>query len=300
MGGAGSTGAGMACRRVWHGDGTGTMASMASGPAHPAPSPAVTQLQRNLPNWLTSARVMMAIVFFVVLTYWRWEGSAAERLSKGFSGSPDWWLLLAAVLFIIACLTDVADGYLARKWHVESAFGRIMDPFADKILVVGAYIFLAGPDFWWEFPADAPARITGHGIQISGIYPWMVVVILARELLVTSIRAVLEGQGIKFPADISGKVKMILQSIAIPTALVATAVTNVLPHPEAGAHWWINPWGRILIDVIAWAMMFFTVASGVPYIVRAGRLLAEHRRNDEVRAAKRAQKRFKQRRPARN
>ena len=95
-------------------------------------------LQQNLPNWLTSARVLMAVVFFVVLTWWRWEDSAAQKLSAGLSMQADRWLLLAAGLFIVAGLTDIADGYLARKWKVESAFGRIMDPFADKVLVLGA------------------------------------------------------------------------------------------------------------------------------------------------------------------
>ena len=231
--------------------------------------------RRELPNWLTSARVVMAIVFFVVLTLWRWEDSAAQ------AGRTDWLLLTAAALFIVAVATDVADGYLARRWHVESAFGRIMDPFADKILVVGAFVFLAGPDFWWEFPgaAGSQVRLSGHGIQISGVYPWMVVVILGRELLVTSIRGVLESQGIKFGADWWGKGKMILQSIVIPTVLIAAAVTSVLPavREESKYHWWENPWGRQTIDTTVWAMMFFTVMSGVPYIFRCVKLLAEAR-----------------------
>ncbi|MDP1660416.1 MAG: CDP-alcohol phosphatidyltransferase family protein [Phycisphaerales bacterium] len=233
--------------------------------------------RRELPNWLTSARVVMAAVFFAVLTLWRWDDSAAQ------AERTDWLLLLAAGLFIVAVLTDIADGFLARRWHVESAFGRIMDPFADKILIVGAFVFLAGPDFWWEFPGGAggavPARLSGHGIQISGVYPWMVVVILGRELLVTSIRGVLEGQGIKFGADWWGKGKMILQSVAIPTVLIATAVTAVLPavREHEKYHWWENPWGRMTIDITVWGMMFFTVMSGVPYVVRCVHLLAQAR-----------------------
>jgi len=240
--------------------------------------------RRELPNWLTSARVVMAAVFFVVLTYWRWDDSAAQR------GRTDWWLLLAAGLFIVACVTDVADGFLARRWKVESAFGRIMDPFADKILIVGAFVFLAGPDFWWEFPGGVgggvPARLSGHGIQLSGVYPWMVVVILGRELLVTSIRGVLEGQGIRFGADWWGKWKMILQSVAIPTVLITIAVTATLPgvREQAQYHWKDTPWGRQLIDVTVWSMMFFTVMSGVPYVVRCVTLLAA------ARAAKRGER----------
>jgi CDP-diacylglycerol--glycerol-3-phosphate 3-phosphatidyltransferase len=226
-----------------------------------------TALMRALPNWLTASRVLMAIVFFGVLTVWRYEDSAASR------HQTDWLLIISAALFIIAGLTDVVDGYLARRWNVESAFGRIMDPFADKILVVGAFVFLAGPDFWWEFTDKHKVTLAGHGVQLSGVYPWMVVVILGRELLVTSIRGALESMGVKFPADVFGKVKMFLQSVAVPTALIAVAITDVLPH-ESGSYW-SNPWGRITIDFTIWGMVIATILSGVPYVIRCVRLLAE-------------------------
>lgn len=233
--------------------------------------PPPTALMRTLPNWLTASRVVMAAVFFAVLTWWRWEDSAASK------GRTDWLLLFSAALFIIGGLTDVVDGFLARRWHVESAFGRIMDPFADKILVIGAFVFLAGPDFWHEFENKQKIVMSGHGVQLSGLYPWMVVVILGRELLVTSIRGVLEGQGVRFPADVWGKVKMFLQSAVVPTVLVATATTNVLPH-ESGSYW-SNPWGRILIDGVVWTMIVATVLSGVPYVMRCVALLAEWNKN---------------------
>ncbi|CAN5854223.1 CDP-diacylglycerol--glycerol-3-phosphate 3-phosphatidyltransferase [soil metagenome] len=227
---------------------------------------------RALPNWLTASRVVMAGIFFGALTVWRWEDSAASK------GHVDSTLLLCVALFVVAVLTDALDGYLARRWHVESAFGRIMDPFADKILVVGAFIFLAGPDFWSEFPDYVPVKLSGHGIQLSGIYPWMVVVIMGRELLVTSIRGVIEGQGGTFASDWWGKSKMILQSIMIPAVLLILAVAPVLPKsvPSPTTPWppWIEqPWGRILIDVLAWGMLAVTVASGVPYVMRAFKAL---------------------------
>lgn len=221
---------------------------------------APSALQRALPNWLTASRVVFAGVFFVVLTLWRFEDSAASR------GQADWLLLSAAALFGVAVATDALDGYLARRWHVESTFGRIMDPFADKILIIGSLVFLAGPDFWWRFPDGHPARFTGHGIQISGLYPWMAVLMIGRELLVTSIRAVAEGQGIKFSSDWWGKGKMILQSIAVPTVLVIIALFPVLPD-NSGRLWQGDP-GRIAIDLIAWLTLAVTVLSGIPYIVR--------------------------------
>jgi phosphatidylglycerophosphate synthase len=206
----------------------------------------------------------MAGVFFAILTAWRFDGSAASR------GETDWPLIGAAALFIVAGLTDILDGHLARRWNAETAFGRIMDPFADKLLVIGGLVFLAGPDFWWSTPKVH--AFSGHGIQLSGVYPWMVVVILGRELLVTSIRAALEARGVRFGADWSGKLKMFAQSVAIPTALIGTAVTNVVPTGEGA------PWGRWTIDITVWVTVAVTALSAVPYVVRCVRILREWQR----------------------
>jgi len=222
-----------------------------------------------VPNALTASRVVMAVVFFAVLTFWRFDGSAASR------GTFDGWLLFASGLFIVAGLTDVLDGFLARRWHAETTFGRIMDPFADKILVIGAAVFLAGPDFWW--PTPDKHRFIGQGIQLSGIYPWMVVAILGRELLVTSIRGVLESQGVRFAADWSGKLKMLCQSVCVPTVLITIAVTHVTPGPDG------RPWGRLLIDAMVWTTVVVTILSGVPYAIRAAALVTQRAR--EARAA---------------
>ncbi len=238
------------------------MPRMPGTPAPPSP------WQRALPNALTAGRVLMAVVFFVVLTLWRYDGSAASR------GGTDWWLNLAAALFIVAGLTDILDGHLARKWGAETAFGRIMDPFADKILVVGALVFLAGPDFWVPLPRHT--GFSGPGIQASGVYPWMVVVIVGRELLVTSIRAVLEARGTRFGADWSGKIKMLCQSVCIPTCLITTAVTNVVPVLAGGVEQ--APWGRRTIDITVWITVAATALSAVPYVLRCVRLLGDWNR----------------------
>lgn len=228
-----------------------------------------TRLMRALPNWLTASRVVMALVFFAVLTLWRYEGSAASM------GRIDLLLILAAALFGVAVLTDALDGYLARRWQTESAFGRIMDPFADKVLVVGAFVFLAGPDFWWSAPA-AGASPT-HALQLTGLYPWMVVVILGRELLVTSIRSVLESQGIQFASDWWGKGKMILQSAMIPAVLVLIALFPVEPRTLADGTLSM-PWARWAIDLLVWLTIAVTLISGLPYIRRCSVLLAARQR----------------------
>ena len=200
---------------------------------------------------LTLLRLVLAAAFFIVLNQYRYQ-----------SGGPGWVLPIAIVLFVLAALTDVLDGYLARRWQVESRFGRIMDPFCDKVLVIGAFIYLMGARF------VIPERAADGEFfnMVSGVYPWMVAVILARELLVTGIRGELEGTGIKFGANWSGKLKMILQSIAIPLVLLIVYI-----DPEAPGHGWLGA----VRDVLVYATVFITVLSGVPYIFAAGRVMKE-------------------------
>ena len=200
---------------------------------------------RQLPNQLTLLRLVLAAVFFVLLNCYRYEAE-----------SPLWLLPTAIVVFILAAITDTLDGHLARKWHVESKFGRIMDPFCDKVLVIGAFVYLAGPRF-----IDAEAVQAGSFFNmITGVYPWMVAIILARELLVTAIRGELEGEGIKFGANVWGKLKMILQSIVIPIVL---AIVFIDPRREG---WQWSAWIR---DILVYLTIFVTVVSGLPYITGA-------------------------------
>ncbi|MBL8765119.1 MAG: CDP-alcohol phosphatidyltransferase family protein [Phycisphaerae bacterium] len=229
--------------------------------ARPAPT---GSLRRVIPNYLTAARVLFALGFFAVLTPWRFPGSAAH-LSR-----PDPWLLAATALFLVAVTTDALDGYLARKWGSESTFGRIMDPFADKLLVVGAFVYLAGPGFFLPpTPADLGFE---KGVQVSGVAPWMVALVLGRELLVTCIRGVLEADGVRFPSDWSGKIKMILQSALIPIVLITIATLPVIPRQDH------IPIGRLIVDVAVWLTACVTVWSGIPYISRAATSL-RHRSN---------------------
>lgn len=254
---------------------------MSTASAHTLARPAAvtrppSAVMRALPNLLTASRVLMAFAFFGILTAWAFKADA-----NVLAGNPDWLMVAAGLLFIVAVATDALDGYLARRWHTESTFGRIMDPFADKVLVVGAFVFLAGPDFWWRSGVEHHF-LAGPGIQLSGVYPWMVVVILARELLVTSIRGVLEARGIEFASDWWGKGKMILQSVVIPAILLILALFPVTPaisfaEAPVGQVLQANPWGRTTIDVLVWVMLVTTVMSGVPYVGRCIRLMAEDR-----------------------
>jgi CDP-diacylglycerol---glycerol-3-phosphate 3-phosphatidyltransferase len=200
-------------------------------------------------------RLVLAGVFFVLLNCYRY---GAE--------SPRWLLPAAIVLFILAAITDAMDGFLARRWHVESKFGRIMDPFCDKVLVIGAFVYLAGARF--VIPGTIEENNIDFISMITGVYPWMVALILARELLVTAIRGELEGEGVKFAANVFGKLKMILQSVVIPVVL---AIVFIDPRREG---WQWLGWVR---DVLVYLTVFVTVVSGIPYITNAVKATRETR-----------------------
>src|SRR4051794_7004069 len=162
---------------------------------------------RHVPNLLTGLRLVLALVFFIMLAYFQYEGR----------GDP-WFLWWAFMIYLVALITDFLDGFLARRWHVEGQFGRIVDPFVDKVLVLGSFAFFAGKNF--IIPETA-----GHGphnvVQtLTGVAPGVVVILLARELLVTSLRGSSESTGKNFGAQFSGKLKMVVQSVTILVILV--------------------------------------------------------------------------------
>jgi CDP-diacylglycerol--glycerol-3-phosphate 3-phosphatidyltransferase len=223
-----------------------------SPPSTPSPSLLSPRSKRLIPNALTTLRLIIAIAFFTLLAVWTYP--TTQLVVK--PTHPVAPYLVAALLFGLAALTDAIDGPLARRWQVVSKFGRVMDPFADKILVLGAFVLLAGPNFSYDF--DGP-----KALQVSGIKPWMVLVMLSRELLVTTIRGLLESEGKDFSATATGKAKMIVQATAIPVILVLLGITNV-------SH---GTWGRLAIDTVAWLTVIITVISALPYISRGMRML---------------------------
>ena len=194
----------------------------------------------NLPNQITIGRLIMSIVFFACLAQFD-------------ARAPELWLLdLSVVLFLIAALTDVLDGYLARKHNQETSFGRVIDPFVDKLLVIGAYIFLAGDGF-----------VDADGKKLSDVAGWMVVVILGREFLVTSLRGVTEASGQAFAATVYGKAKMFLQSTTVVWVLLTVA------HPDAVA------FAVVCRPYLVYATVAVTFLSVLPYLRMARAVLAE-------------------------
>src|SRR4051812_4649859 len=137
----------------------------------------------NVPNVLTGVRFLLSIVVFVLI--------------------PLGQFIPAMIVFIIAASTDWIDGWWARKFNQVTKLGRIFDPFVDKIIICGTFIYLAA-----EWP---------H----SGIAPWMAVVVVGREMLVTAIRGFIEQQGGDFSAQLAGKLKMVFQCAAVVASLLA-------------------------------------------------------------------------------
>lgn len=206
----------------------------------------------NLPNQLTSLRLLLSVVLFGLIVWEHYLSSLA--------------------LFIVAAGTDWLDGYYARKYGQVTTLGRILDPFADKVIICGTFIFLATtPGMlaeWW------------------GLKAWMVVVVVGRELLVTALRSFIEERGSDFSANMSGKLKMVLQCIAAGACLVylhyvrihlnldAVPVRNLareMPalHPAPVVPLWV--WWAMVFSV--WSAVVLTIYSGVVYIFVAVKLL---------------------------
>jgi phosphatidylglycerophosphate synthase len=150
---------------------------------------------------------------------------------------------------------------------VTSVFGRIADPFVDKVMVCGGFALLAGANF--AFPAAGPTDAFEaslphwlHGGMASAVQSWMVVVLIGREFVISGIRGYSESQGLTFAATPAGKIKMFVQSVAICTVLYQLAC---LPHAA---------WAITLKIVLVWLTVVVTLASALAYVGKARRLLA--------------------------
>lgn len=209
-----------------------------------AKHPPILNVVWNVPNVLTTARLILAMFCFVCFMF-------------------DWYLA-ALVLFAIAAGTDWVDGFYARRYGQITQLGRILDPFADKIIICGTFTFLAAvPPVFSE---------TGLNSSASEVWGWMAVVVVARELLVTLLRSFFEEHGTDFSAKWSGKWKMVLQCGAVALSLWR------LWYYQFDAHhmlWGVTPtalstWS---LRLLVWGAVLLTIYSGWVYVKRALDLL---------------------------
>lgn len=180
----------------------------------------------NLPNLLTFLRFLLAIVLFILI------------------GAEEW--MACIIVFCLAAITDWLDGYVARLLGVGSTLGRHFDPLVDKILVCGAFTCLIP-----------------FGAARTGLMPWMVVLVLSRELLVTSLRSYMEQHHAAFGADWSGKIKMVLQCAAL---LAIFLVLSQQPTTALGTP--ADTWKR-LRNILIYSMVVATLISGLMYLRQA-------------------------------
>ena len=176
----------------------------------------------NLPNKLTVLRVCM-IPFFVVMLLLNGGGNQTYRY-------------IAAAIFIVASLTDMLDGKIARKYNLVTNFGKFMDPLADKLLVCSALICL---------------------VDLKQLPAWMVIVIISREFIISGFRLVASDNGIVIAASYWGKFKTTFQMISVILLIVRIPALTVLTQ------------------ICVWTALVLTVISLVDYIAKNHKVLTE-------------------------
>ena len=147
----------------------------------------------------------------------------------------------AFIIFILASITDMLDGKIARKYNLVTNFGKIMDPLADKVLVYSAFCLMVE----------------------NGMVPaWMLIVILAREFAVAGMRTVAASEGIVIAAGMSGKIKTVLQMIAVPLLLLYSWLAAATSGSGATTAVYYAAYAFL------WASLIMTIVSGTEYIVK--------------------------------
>jgi len=184
-----------------------------------------------VPNILTFARLGLTVVFLLMVLY-------SPRVAN-----PAFLLDVALAIFVIAGLTDVVDGHIARRYDASTKFGRMIDPLVDKILVCGAFLCFA-----W---IGVPKLFDWSAATLAAVHWLVAAILIVREASVTVLRHVAEARGINFAAVTLGKIKMFVQTFAIGTVLVKTAH---VPTATWG-HWFTLGVFAIMVAV--------TIASGL-------------------------------------
>ena len=188
----------------------------------------------NLPNKLTVFRVIL-ILPFILLLLGSHEGWGWFQAIFGEQGTAAEWIALA--VFIVASLTDMLDGKIARKYHLVTNFGKFMDPLADKLLVCAAMIVL---------------------VEMGRIPSWIVVIIISREFIISGFRLIASDKGVVIAASYWGKFKTTFQMIMICLMIVE----NVPVFANLGGG---KAFG-ILTTVIMVIALALTVVSLIDYI----------------------------------
>ncbi|MBR2428123.1 MAG: CDP-diacylglycerol--glycerol-3-phosphate 3-phosphatidyltransferase [Lentisphaeria bacterium] len=197
---------------------------------------------KNIPNQITVSRIILVFIFVLLSSF-----DTGENFTFQVSKNTAYIChVIALIVAVIAALTDLLDGYLARKLKVESDFGRLVDPLADKIFVLATYTMMVSYDL------------------IPG---WFLIIILAREFVVTGLRTLASAKGVIIAADRWGKLKTALQMIFLAIgglSWIHFLDFDVHKQPFAWM-WWI------FMGVV----MVITISSGLGYFIKYRKLYME-------------------------
>lgn len=175
----------------------------------------------NLPNKLTILRVMMIPIFLVFMLV-------------PFTGSWDKWVAL--IIFVVASLTDLLDGKIARKYNLVTNFGKFMDPLADKLLVCSALICF---------------------VELNVIPAWIVIIIISREFIISGFRLIAANEGVVIAAGIWGKLKTVCQMV-----MTIVLIADI-------------PGFELIQQILIYASLILTVVSLVDYLYQNRSVLTE-------------------------
>lgn len=210
----------------------------------------------NTPNKITLSRLLLIpiIVFFYL----------ADFIPYG--------RLVASVVFVVACLTDFLDGYIARKNNQVTTLGKFFDAIADKVLIMTGLILICA------------APVNGSTV----IFPnWLglvcVIIILAREFIVSALRQIAASKGVVLAADMGGKIKATAQYVVTSLYMfLAFFETSIAPICNAEALNTALPIVRFVLMILLAATTFLTIYSGTSYLIRNRHVFTEDKEDDEI------------------
>ncbi len=189
----------------------------------------------NTPNKLTIARIILSPIFMVFFLVENVYCRAASLL-----------------IFAVASLTDLWDGYLARKYNIITGFGKFMDPLADKILTSTAFISFAA---------------------LGYVQPWMIMLIIIREFFITGLRSLAAYRGMVISPSLSAKFKTVLQMVTIVAILLYINLKTIMPALGYAGDFFEK---QSVIQVFDWMVlitMVVTVLTGIDYLIKNGAIL---------------------------
>lgn len=195
----------------------------------------------NLPNKLSMLRIILIPVtmfFMLPVSLFGWEPSGwNEFIARN-------GMLIAAIVFIIASITDFLDGQIARRYNMITNLGKFLDSLADKMLVIAVLIAL---------------------VAIGRISPWLLAIIVLREFMVTGIRLLASKEGVVMAAQMIGKIKTVTQMIAIIYIMFEPTIFKLVKTPGAASVHDI-PWIMTVGDILFGICVIMTIISGIDYL----------------------------------